>query len=79
MPGPLTREQLIALTRKLMRGEGTEDEIAKWSELIARSVPCPTGEFFAYIFYSDRYGLGDNPTPEAVVDKALSYAPLQFL
>ena len=78
MPGSFIREQLIGLVRKLMRGEGSEYEIAEWRKLIDRSVPCSAGEVFDHIFYSDRHGLGDSPTAEAIVDKALSYKSIQL-
>lgn len=77
MQEPLVRDQRIGLVRKLMRGEGSEYEIAEWRKLTDRGVPCPAGAVFDYIFYSDRYGLRDNPTAEAIVDKALSYKPIQ--
>jgi len=64
--------------QKLIQGEGEEQEVAAWRKLIDRSVPCPSGYVFDLIFYPDRHDLGTNPTAEEVVDKALSYKPIQL-
>ena len=78
MPDALNRQQLISLVQKLMQGEGDERQIAEWSHLIDRSVPCPVDYFFDLIFYPDGYGLGNHPTAEKIVEKALSYKPIQL-
>ena len=76
MPEPLNKQQLIDLVPKLIRA--TEQQVTEWTPLIEASVPCPVGEFFGYIFWSNTHGLGNNPTGEEIVEKALSYKPIQL-
>jgi hypothetical protein len=78
MSSSLNRQQLISLVQKLMQGEGDEQEIAEWGELIDRSVPCPSGYVFGLIFYPNSHDLGGKPTAEEIVEKALSYKPIQL-
>ena len=78
MPEGLDRQQLISLVEKIMRGEGSEEEIAMWRTLIDRSVPCPDGYVFDLIFYPHSNGLEGNPTAQEMVDRALSYKPIQL-
>jgi hypothetical protein len=78
MSASLNRQQLISMVQKLMQGEGDEQEIAEWEKLIDRSVPCPSGYVFDLIFYPDRHDLGGDPTAEKIVEKALSYKPIQL-
>jgi hypothetical protein len=75
MSAPLSRQQLVSLVQKVMHGEGNKREIEK---LIDRSVPCPSGYVFDLIFYPDSHDLGRNPTAEEIVEKALSYKPIQL-
>jgi len=73
----LNREQLISLVDNIMQGRGSEQEVAVWRTLIDRSVPCPDGYVFDLIFYPHVNGLEGNPTAEEVVERALSYKPIQ--
>lgn len=72
----ITRDELIELTRRVMKSDGTEHEISFWMRMLALNIPDPfisdlifwPGEYFAD---------GDNSrvhTPEQVVDIALSRA-----
>jgi hypothetical protein len=74
----LNKQQLIALVEEIMRGTGDERQIAEWSELLDRSTSCPSGYVFDLIFYPHLYGMGPTPTPKAIVEKALSYKPIQL-
>jgi hypothetical protein len=72
----LDREQLIELVRDILDFDAHTDEelnalVAEFSE----NVPHP--EASGLIFWSDRYfEPGRMPTPEQIVDKALSYRPI---
>lgn len=74
----LSKQQLIDLVQEIMQGRGDDQQIAAWHELIDRSVPCPAGYVFDLIFYPDLYGMGRTPTAQAIVEKALSYKPIQL-
>ena len=74
----LSKQQLISLVQKIMLAEGTEQEIAAWFRLIDHSVPCPDGYVCNLIFYPHLEGLGNHPTAEEIVEKALSYKPTQL-
>ena len=63
----MEREELIELVDKIMKCEGTEDEIDNMIEVLRKNVIDP--EVTNYIFYEEN-------TPEEVVDKALAYKPI---
>lgn len=63
----MNKEELIDLVEKIMKCEGTEDEIDNMIELLEENVLDP--QVSNYIFKEDN-------TPEEVVDKALSYKPI---
>ena len=63
----MSREDLINLVDKIMKCEGTEDEVDEMIDLLERNVLDP--EVTNYIYY-------ENNTPEEVVDKALAYKPI---
>jgi hypothetical protein len=65
----MTREELIELVKKIMTVQGTEEEIDKMIEVLKKNVPDP--RVSNYIFYAEM-------TPEQIVDKALSYKPIQL-
>lgn len=65
----LTRDELIAVVRKLMAAEGSEEELDELEELLEENVPHP--EVSALIYYPDR-----EMTAEEIVDKALNYRPI---
>ena len=63
----LTREELISLVEKIMKCQGSEEEIDEMIKLLEKNVVDP--EVTNYIFYEEN-------TPEEVVDKALAYKPI---
>jgi hypothetical protein len=76
----MTRDELIAIGRKLVAAEGTESELDALSQEFSRNVPHPRG---ANLFYwpehydAQRDNAGAyNPTVEEVVDQALAYRSL---
>jgi hypothetical protein len=70
----LNRAELIELVAKLLRAEGTQEETLEWIRLVEHNVPDPHVQNF--IYWSNKYGLGDDPSAEEIVDKALSYKPI---
>ncbi len=66
----LDREQLIEIARRLVSGDGDDAEVAAWIRELQANVPYPGVSDL--IFYPEG---GRTPTPEEVVDKALSYKP----
>lgn len=79
---PLTREELIGLGKRIVAADGTEEEIQKIMELFDVNVPYPKGSNLFY--WPENFNLltGDtseyNPTVEEVVDKCLSYKPINL-
>jgi hypothetical protein len=65
----MTRDQLIELVKKIAAAEGTEQELDAMLDLLKKNVPDP--RVSNYIFY-------DELSPEAIVDKALAYKPIQL-
>lgn len=63
----MNRDELIILVKKIMHGEGNEEEISEMILILQRNVPHPAPSDL--IFYDDL-------TPEEVVDRALAYKPL---
>ena len=63
----MTRDELILLVDKIMKCQGTENEIDEMIKLLEKNVIDP--EVTNYIFYEEN-------TPEEVVDKALAYNPI---
>jgi len=78
----MTRKELIELGKKIITCEGSEQEQDKMYELFSKSVPHPNGANLFY--YPEKYNARKddikdyNPTVEEVVDKALSYKPIQL-
>ena len=78
----MTREELIEIGNKIVNCEGTEKEQDDMYELFSKNVPHPKGANLFY--YPENYNarkdnIADyNPTVEEVVDKALSYKPIQL-
>ncbi|HYO69712.1 MAG TPA: bacteriocin immunity protein [Archangium sp.] len=66
----LSREQLIEIARKLLSGGGDDAEVTSWIDELQANVPYPGVSDL--IFYPEG---NRDPTPEEVVDKALSYKP----
>ncbi|HVU57810.1 MAG TPA: hypothetical protein VHD83_22265 [Puia sp.] len=66
----MTREELIELVKKIQTVEGyTEEQIHDMVRLFIANVPDPNA--YGDIFHSDL-------SPEEIVDKALSYKPIQL-
>ena len=63
----MSREELIELVDKIMRFEGTEEEVDEMIAILRKNVVDPY--VTDYIFYEEN-------TPEEVVDKALAYKPI---
>ena len=63
----MTRDELILLVDKIMKYQGTENEIDEMIKLLEKNVIDP--EVTNYIYYEEN-------TPEEVVDKALAYKPI---
>lgn len=78
----MTREDLIILGRKIINCEGTEEEISAMIDLFNKNVPHPKGAGLFYYpenYNARRDNISDyNPSVEEVVDKALSYKPIQL-
>lgn len=68
----MTREELIELVEKIIRAEGTEQEVIDNVLLFKQNVPDPEASNY---FVKKEY---DDLTAEQIVDKALSYKPIQF-
>lgn len=64
----MSKEELIKLVEKIMKCEGTEEEIDGMIELLEKNVPHP--EVSDLIFW-DR-----ERTPQEIVELALSYKPI---
>lgn len=65
----MSREELIELVSKIMRCEGTEEEVDNMIALLRKNVVDPY--VTDYIYYEEN-------TPEEVVDKALAYKPIML-
>lgn len=63
----MSREELIELVEKIMKCEGSEEEVDNMIDVLKKNVIDP--EVTNYIFYEEN-------TPEEVVDKALAYKPI---
>lgn len=78
----MTREELIEIGYKISNCIGTEEEQAELYELFSNNVPHPNGAnlfFYPENYNARKHNLADyNPSVEEVVDKALSYKPIQL-
>lgn len=63
----MSKEELIELVEKIMKCEGTEEEIDNMIAVLKKNVIAP--DVTNYIFYEEN-------TPEEVVEKALAYKPI---
>ncbi len=76
----MSREELIALGKKIIAAEGTEEEFIIMYDLFSRNVPHPNGANL--FFYPENYNsridkiAEYNPAVEEVVDKCLNYKPI---
>lgn len=68
----MTREELIQLANKIIKAEGTEEEVIANVLLFEKNVPDPNASDY---LTQPEY---DDLSPEQIVDKALSYKPIQL-
>lgn len=71
MTTKLNKEELIELVKKIINSEGSEEEINNWIDILEQNVPDP--EISDLIFYPEK-----EMTPEEIIEKALSYKPIQL-
>ena len=79
MTNRMSREELIELVNKISTPPTTEAEeelIHSWLRIFESNVPHP--EASGLIFWPTKYGLPSGPSAEEIVDKALSYKPIQL-
>jgi Colicin immunity protein / pyocin immunity protein len=70
------RDELIALVRRIMAGEGeSQEEADSLVDRFVANVPHPRADDL--IFYPDEE-FGHEPSPEEVVDRALGYKPIEL-
>lgn len=75
----MTKEELIELGYKIVKSEGTEEEIDEYYELFSKNVPHPNGANL--FFYPENYNARTDdlskydPSVEEIVELALSYQP----
>jgi hypothetical protein len=74
----LGRLKLIELAQRIIDANGTEEEIDSWLEHMEQSISLPNGYMSDLIFHPQRNGLGENPSAAEIIDRALSYKPLQL-
>jgi hypothetical protein len=68
MQPKLTKEELLNLVRRLMAGEGSDDEASEWMKSLVENTGCPL--ISDYIFYPE-----EDLTAEEILDKAFAYKP----
>ena len=76
MANKLSKRALIELVEKIIRVQGTEEEVNEWVHLFEQNVLHP--EASGLIFWSSDYGLGRSPSAEEIVEAALNYKPIQL-
>lgn len=70
MESKLNKEKLIDLVKDIMDVKGkTEEQLVELLEVLKKNVPHPAPSDLIY---------WENLTPEEIVDKALSYKPIQL-
>lgn len=74
MATKLSKSELVELVAKLLRADGSEEEQSQWIRLVESNVPDPHVQDL--IFWPSRCGLGEDPSAEEIVEKALSYKPI---
>jgi len=78
----MTRTELIEIGRKIIKAEGTEEELHELMRLFDKNVPRPNGS--SMFFWPDKKESKNTdiskykPTAEEVVDKCLSYKAIQL-
>ncbi|RYZ88711.1 MAG: colicin immunity protein [Proteobacteria bacterium] len=78
----MTRDELIAIGKRIVACDGTEAEMDALYDLFGRNVPHPNGAnlFFYPENFNDRVDdlSAYKPTVEEVVDKCLAYRSIQL-
>lgn len=78
----MTREELIEIGRRIVECDGTEEQVNHLILEFNKNVPHPSGSnlfFYPENYNSRKCNISDyNPTVEEVVDKCLSYKPIQL-
>ncbi|GAA3523265.1 hypothetical protein GCM10022393_42590 [Aquimarina addita] len=68
----MTKEELVELAETIINAEGNEQEVIDNMLLFQNSVPDPkAGDYLTQVEY-------DHLTVEEIVEKALSYKPIQL-
>ena len=81
MAEKLDRDQLILLVKRIVSGEGTEDEQGEWLTLVQQSVRAPSDFVYGLLFWPQDYGYNDPPSSAEIVkivDRALNYHPIRL-
>ena len=76
MQDKLDKDQLIRLVEKIMRSEGTLEELEAWLRIVEENVPDP--QVSDLIYWPEQNGLGETPTAEHIVERALQYKSIQL-
>lgn len=66
----LSKIQLIRLVQKIMKADGSEQEIDEMIGILEKNVPHPA--ISDLIFYPEK----DNVTAEEIIEEALNYKPI---
>ncbi|NJM09233.1 hypothetical protein HC891_28055 [Candidatus Gracilibacteria bacterium] len=76
MTHKLSKLELIEIVTRLLQAEGTEEETLQWIEVLERNVPDPNVQ--GLIYWPHRYGLGNEPSAEEIVERALGYQAIRL-
>ncbi len=72
MNSKFSKEELIAIVERIMRSDGTDDELDGLLEIFVASVPHPSASDL--IFYPAKEGQSSTE----IVEAAISYLPIQL-
>jgi len=67
----MTDTEILDLIGRILRGEGADDEVGEWIERLERATRCP--HILDLIRDADA-----STTPEAILQKARQYRPIQL-
>jgi len=67
---------MVTLVGRICAGEGADEEVHHWLDLLDSQIPLPGGYTSGLIFYPKHYGLGLEPSPEEIVDRMMAYRPI---
>ena len=78
MSSSLTRSELIAIVTTLLEAPpATEEEVERLIRNFSANVPHPEASDLIY-WPEHAFGPGADPTPEEIVDRALSYRAIEL-